>query len=654
MDPGPPELEQGCRRFLEGRGDAVAPLFRHVRSDTAARADTGAWAALIISRIFFLKGNIGLSRAYLRVASAAARHGEPPAQAGNAFTTARSGAANALGLGILVNAALILKARGRTAEAARLLRRVVDRALARGETYVAAKAASNCALCLVRGDDPRDAASYIGLAERSYTAMGCEEGLVRIEMTRALLDARLGRLDDATDGMARVLDRCGDPALTRERLIARLILAELFLGRGRLEDARGALDGAASMKDELERFGAQRLRWLCLESELNQRTGQIEEWRRFRASAETLRSRFGLSPLRGGTRDAKEGGAPAIAREAAPRIFHVPGSLRPAGALTAPALSNALNDVFWTRDPRMLELLDEIRRAASIPAPLLIQGESGVGKELIARLVHAWGGRGHEPFVPMNAAALPADLFESLAFGHAKGAFTGAVCRRQGLIEAAGRGTLFLDEIGDLALASQAKLLRLVDRGEYIPLGETGTRMSGARIVAATNRDLGAARASGLFRDDLYHRLAAIAFTIPPLRERRGDIPLLAVHALEKICARYGVGPLTLREDVLRMLSRYDWPGNVRELESLILQAALRAKGEALRMCHFPSPLIIRRAGAFPDAAGDLRSAVAGTQRARIVDALHACGGNRSRAARLLGLRRTTLLGMMKRLDLDG
>lgn len=628
MFSGPPEMEMRCRRFLEGRGDAVAPLLCFMGSETAARAGTGAWAALIVSRTFFLKGNVDLSRAYLRVASSHARGGAP----------------GALALGILVNGALILKARGKTREAAALLRRVVDCALSRGETLVAAKAASNCALCLVRGDDPSDAASYLGLAERTYSAMKDCGGIARVRMTRALLDGRLERFEEAVDGVARALDGCDGAALGRERLVGRLILAELYLARARLDDARDALDGAASMKDEVGRFGAQRLEWLCLESELDRRTGRMEESRRLHEDAESLARRLGISRPPGPPRVVAGRVARCVLRETA---------ARPIASSPVPP-----EELFITGDPRMIEILGEIRRAAPLAAPLLITGESGVGKDVIARLVHAWSGRGREPFVPLNAAALPADLFESLAFGHARGAFTGAVCRRPGLVDAAGRGTLFLDEIGDLSPAAQAKLLRLVDRGEYIPLGETAPRRSEARVVAATNRDLRSACASGSFRADLYYRLAGVAFTIPPLRERPGDVPLLAGHFLEKARARHCAGAACLREDVRRLLASHAWPGNARELESCVLQAALRARGGPLRACHFPASFVMNvtapAAAGGARSPGDLQSTIAAARRERIREALRVSGGNRTRAARILGLRRTTLLGMMKRLDLDG
>ena len=313
----------------------------------------------------------------------------------------------------------------------------------------------------------------------------------------------------------------------------------------------------------------------------------------------------------------------------------------------------------------MAGILDEIRRAAGLPFPLLIEGESGTGKDLVARLVHSWSGRGREPFVPVNAAALPADLFESMAFGHARGAFTGAVENRPGLAAAAGRGTLFLDEIGELSPAVQAKLLRLVDRREYIPLGETKPRRFEARIVAATNRDLKADCASGRLRPDLYYRLAPLVFRIPPLRERPADIALLARHFADRLRAIHGIGSAAMHESALAALSRHAWPGNARELESEILRGALAANGGAIRARHL-SPAVMMslargdspagcasQAGFSPPAGCDLAARVIALERGEILEALRACGDNRTNAARRLGLKRTTLLSAMRRLNIE-
>ncbi len=639
MLPGPPELEIRYRRFLEGRGDAVAPLLRFVRSDRDARTGSGAWAALIVSRIFLLKGNVSLAHSYLRLAatlSGPARHADSPGAASDAT----------LRLGILVNRALILKAQGRIRPAAALLRAIVDRALREGEIFVAAKAASNLALCMARGgagrdDQTRDALSYLGIAEKYYSAIGCESGLLRTGMTCALLDARRGSVDEAIDRLCVVTGACAGERYSRERAVGLLLVAELSLARRDRERAREALDGAAAMRETLDRFGPQRLMWLRLESEFNRKSGNAYD-----------------------TFDVCASGAASVGREAAP-CDAAPRAMAMRERAVIPvvprggeALESA-GETFITCDPRMAELLREIERAARLPFPILIEGESGTGKDLVARLVHAWSGRTREPFVPVNVAALPAELFESMAFGHARGAFTGAVERRPGLAAAARRGTLFLDEIGELSPAVQAKLLRLIDRREYIPLGETKPRVFEARVVAATNRDLRADCASGRLRADLYYRLAPLVFRIPPLRERPADIERLARHFADRLRALHGIGPAGLHESALAALARHPWPGNARELESEILRAALAAKGGAIRACHLSPPVMMSLArgaspaGCVPSAGCDLAARVKAVERDEILEALRACGGNRTNAARRLGLKRTTLLGTMRRLGIE-
>jgi DNA-binding NtrC family response regulator/tetratricopeptide (TPR) repeat protein len=665
MLPGPPELEERYRQFLDGRGDVVDPLLFFLRGERHARAETGAWAALILSRIFFLKGNVDLSLSYLRVASARSKHSRT----------------EMLRLGVLVNRALILKARGKTREAANLLRGIVDRAITSNEIFVAAKAASNLSLCMARLGDTQDALSYIGLAERSYSALGYETGLILLTMTRSIIEARRGMFDEAIERIVGALNRCDEDRFVREKVIGRLLLAEIFLNRGELEKARSALDGAGSMEEALRRFGAQRCRYYCLERELNEKTGNVEESRRFMQLAEGLRRRFGIALQYPGALNRADEASTQVARESLPRRIvekrearygvrasserrisaegrafdglRVYGEPRAYGETRASVGRGIDSEAFVTCDAGMAQLLDEVRRTARLSAPLLLQGESGTGKDLIARLIHIWSGREGEPFVPVNVAALPVELFESMTFGHAKGAFTGAACRRPGLIESAGRGTLFLDEIGELSPAAQAKLLRLVDRGEFIPLGETMPRRNEARMVAATNRNLKTDCASGRFRADLYYRLAALTVTIPPLRERRADIAHLALHLLERMSVQYGLGELELHEDVLELLSGYDWPGNARELESEILKAALKAGKGTIRICHLSPTLIMGGARRVTPARDDLRTRMNLAEKAEIIGALCRFGGNRSKAALALGLKRTTLVSTMKRLGID-
>jgi len=622
MDPGPQELEKRYRRFLEGKGDAVGPLLCYLGGGGDARAVSGAWAAAIVSRIFLLKGNIPLARAYLRIAAARS------SATGRMDLRGRTASAT-LRLGILVNRAIILKASGNAGAAAALLRAIVDRALREGETFVAAKAASNLALCMARSGEAADASSYLGLAERGYRAVGCEIGLIRLEMTRALVETARGSMDAAVENICAALRECGEARFARERAIGLLLLAELFLEKGDPAAAREALDRARSMKDELERFGPQRLILRRLQGELERRSG----------TAHVSRSDAGPD-------------AASIAREAAGEAVQDVRCAARAARHRGEATERP-DDAFVTCDPRMAELLRGIERASHLPVPLLIEGESGTGKDLVARLVHEWSGRGREPFVPVNAAAIPADLFESMAFGHARGAFTGAIDARAGFAAAAGRGTLFLDEVGELSPAAQTKLLRLIDRREYIPLGETRPRAFEARLVAATNRDLKADCESGRFRADLYYRLSPLAFRLPPLRERPADIARLARHFAGRLPAGNGIGPTTLHEGALAALVRHAWPGNARELEGEILRAALAAKGGSIRACHLSAAIVLGPDGAAPPPSADLAARLTALERECILEALRDSGESRTIAARRLGMKRTTLLSAMRRLGIE-
>ena len=466
----------------------------------------------------------------------------------------------------------------------------------------------------------RDALSYLGIAEKYYSAVGCESGLLRVGMTRALLEAKQGLLDEAIDRLCVVTGACAGERHSRERAVGLLLLAELSLARADRERAREALDGAAAMRETLERFGPQRLMLAPPRARIQPKIGK-----RVRVSS--------IAPLRARRRRPGRRRPASMAMRERGETPVAPAAMR-SDASKSPA------ETFITCDPRMAGLLDEIERAARLPFPILIEGESGTGKDLVARLVHLWSGRGREPFVPVNVAALPADLFESMAFGHARGAFTGAVENRAGLAAAAGRGTLFLDEIGELSPAVQAKLLRLIDRREYIPLGETKPRRFEARIVAATNRDLKADCASGRLRADLYYRLAPLVFRIPPLRERPADIARLARHFADRLRALHGIGPAALHESALAALVAARMARERARARKRDSQG--RARGEGRRDPRMPS-----LAGGHDEPgpgrpAGRMRlvrrrrsrGADDALERDEILEALRACGGNRTNAAR--------------------
>jgi DNA-binding NtrC family response regulator len=232
-----------------------------------------------------------------------------------------------------------------------------------------------------------------------------------------------------------------------------------------------------------------------------------------------------------------------------------------------------------------------VRKVARTDSTVLLIGESGTGKELIARSLHLQSRRAAGPFVPVNVGALPESLIESELFGHVRGAFTGATDDRPGLVEAADRGTLFLDEIGDMPLATQVKLLRTLEGSEVRRLGGNATRMVDIRVVAATHRDLGREVAAGRFREDLFYRLNVVQIELPPLRERREDIGLLASYFLERLSARAGRPGLTFSPEATQRLERYDYPGNVRELENAIEHAVAVAEGTVIGAADLPASI---------------------------------------------------------------
>jgi DNA-binding NtrC family response regulator len=300
-------------------------------------------------------------------------------------------------------------------------------------------------------------------------------------------------------------------------------------------------------------------------------------------------------------------------------------------------------------------LREAIARVAPIPSPVLILGESGSGKELVARDLHRSGAAPDAPFIAINSAALPETLVESELFGHERGAFTGAATARKGAFEAAGRGTLFLDEIGELPLPGQAKLLRVLEDRQVVRLG--GNRPIGieARVVAATNRDLEAEIASGGFRRDLYYRLNVHVLRVPPLRERRSDIPDLAARFISAMCRQFGIRPKKLSGDALDVLLGYDWSrNNVRELRNAIERMIIAADGEVLRPEHVP--LEIRdesRSTRAPAGEQTFQALRTEAERQIVAAALARNDWHVTRTAQELGLAdHASLLKIMRRLNL--
>ncbi len=287
------------------------------------------------------------------------------------------------------------------------------------------------------------------------------------------------------------------------------------------------------------------------------------------------------------------------------------------------------------RDPQMLQVYERIRDTAVTDYPVCISGETGTGKELVATALHSESRRGGGPFVPVNSAALPEGMLESELFGHLKGAFTGALRDKKGRFDLADGGSLFLDEVSELPSTLQAKLLRVLQEGTFEPVGSERTRRVDVRLITATNRDLKTEVEADRFRKDLYYRINVVPIHLPPLRERRGDIPLLAAHFLSMETAGEEEPPVLSAEAVARM-KRYAWPGNVRELHSAVRFAVVRSRGGTIRPEHLPAEL---RDPATAPARGPARKLDA--ERVRI--ALEQTGGNKVQAARLLGVGRATL-----------
>jgi DNA-binding NtrC family response regulator len=295
--------------------------------------------------------------------------------------------------------------------------------------------------------------------------------------------------------------------------------------------------------------------------------------------------------------------------------------------------------------PGMVEIYKTVSRVAPTDATVVIEGETGTGKELIARMIHRFSGRAAHPFVPVDCTAIPAALLESELFGSVKGAFTGADRDRVGVLEGANRGTVFLDEIGDIDPAFQVKLLRFLQEREIRPVGASREKKVDVRVVVATNRDLQKMVDEGKFREDLWFRLNVVRVTLPPLRERRNDIPLLTQYFLNKYNARYN-RDVKLMESGLKQLKDFTWPGNVRQLQHLIERLTILAPGDRIDAETVQDAISAMEPGA---AASET---LAETEADQIRRVLAATGGNKSRAAQILGIERKTLYRKLERMKL--
>ncbi len=328
-------------------------------------------------------------------------------------------------------------------------------------------------------------------------------------------------------------------------------------------------------------------------------------------------------------------------------------------------------DLLFRNSERMRAVEDIVRRAADTNATILLQGESGTGKEMVARAIHYISDRRDKPFLKVNCASLPGDLLESELFGHEKGSFTGAHRRKPGKFELAHRGTFLLDEIGEMPLGLQAKLLHVLQDGQFFRVGGSEVITSDARLIAATNKNLASVMATGLFREDLYYRLNVVAISIPPLRERREEIPVLVEYFMGRFCRQYNRDPLKISGATMRLLQDYSWPGNVRELENMIKRAvvlqtealvqqeiALRSEKPwtpkpepgSLPAPTGPSPAVPEAEMGLKDIA---RRAAMAAEKAVIKEVLEKVRWNRAEAARLLKISYKAMLYKIRQVGLD-
>jgi len=304
-----------------------------------------------------------------------------------------------------------------------------------------------------------------------------------------------------------------------------------------------------------------------------------------------------------------------------------------------------LADRLVGHDPQMVEIFKVIGQVAASRTNVVIRGESGTGKELIARAIHAASPYAGEPFVPVNCTALPSTLLESELFGHVRGSFTGASSDRRGRFALAGNGTIFLDEIGDTSLDFQSKLLRVLQEHEYYPVGAERAERTEARVIAATHGDLESMVEEGQFREDLYYRLRVVESVVPPLRDRRSDIPQLAEHLVQKASGAAGRSAPLLTREALDLLQVHSWPGNVRELENCLTRAVVLATGDVIRPEHL----------ALSAAAAEPRRRLAKLEeieRDHVAYVLQVMRSNKSRAAEILGISRPRLVRLIKKYGL--
>ncbi len=303
-----------------------------------------------------------------------------------------------------------------------------------------------------------------------------------------------------------------------------------------------------------------------------------------------------------------------------------------------------------TADPQVLDILDKAELIAQTDSTVLIQGESGTGKELIARAIHKNSRRANGPYVAFNCAALPESLIESELFGHEKGSFTGAIARRIGKFEMAHRGTILLDEVSEMAMSLQAKLLRAIQQREIVRVGGTESIKLDVRIIATTNTDLSSEVDAGKFREDLFYRLCVVPLFLPPLRERKGDVPLLAQHFIQKFCKRMGMEAKAISQQAMKILEEYNWPGNVRELENTIERAIALTQDGTISPddLFFTTRKKLSRYVSF-----EIGTSLRDIEKEIIIRTLEDIGGNKQRTAEVLGITSKTIRSKLRQYGYD-
>jgi two-component system response regulator AtoC len=333
--------------------------------------------------------------------------------------------------------------------------------------------------------------------------------------------------------------------------------------------------------------------------------------------------------------------------------------VRSLARVSHPAVEVTAGDEFLGRTPDMMQVFKTIGRMAKTRETVLILGESGTGKELVASAIHESSERAKAPFIKVNCAALSPTLLESELFGHERGAFTGAVARRIGRFEQANGGTIFLDEIGDLDIDLQAKLLRVLQTGQFERVGGNDVIATDVRVISATNRDLAAMVVDKQFREDLFYRLNVVTITLPALRERKEDIPLLAEHFVRQLAAKYNWPELALAPEAASWLASQDWPGNVRELQNVLARGATLSRGRLITPDDL-QPVVIKTDPIAPDHLPSphsqslpLKQIVAETERRVILQALEQADWNRTRAAQILDISRRQLFDKIRQFGLE-